>query len=67
LAAWVSPENRRGAPDRAGLGGVPLGDLLERRRLVTAMCCLNAAALALCGASPNAAVFFVSSALFVAR
>ncbi|MBR7832800.1 MFS transporter [Actinospica durhamensis] len=42
---------------------VPLGDLLERRRLVMVMCCVNAAALALCGASPDAAVFFVSSAL----
>lgn len=42
---------------------VPLGDLLERRRLVTAMCCLNAAALALLGASPDAAVFFAGSAL----
>lgn len=42
---------------------VPLGDLLERRRLVTAMCCLNAAALALLGASPDSAVFFVGSAL----
>jgi predicted MFS family arabinose efflux permease len=42
---------------------VPLGDLLERRRLVMVMCCVNAAALALCGASPDAAVFFVASAL----
>ena len=42
---------------------VPLGDLLERRRLVTAMCCANAVALALCGLSPVAAVFFVASAL----
>jgi predicted MFS family arabinose efflux permease len=42
---------------------VPLGDLLERRRLVTVMCCVNAATLALCGASPVAAVFFVTSAL----
>jgi predicted MFS family arabinose efflux permease len=42
---------------------VPLGDLVERRRLVLIMCCLNAASLALCGASPDAAVFFISSAL----
>ena len=42
---------------------VPLGDLVERRRLVTIMCCLNAVTLALCGASPNALVFFVTSAL----
>ena len=42
---------------------VPLGDLLERRRLVTVMCCLNAATLALLGASPVAAVFFAGSAL----
>jgi predicted MFS family arabinose efflux permease len=42
---------------------VPLGDLLERRRLVTAMCCLNAAALALLGASPDAVLFFAGSAL----
>ena len=42
---------------------VPLGDLVERRRLVTVMCCLNAAALAVCGASPDAPVFFVCSAL----
>ncbi|HEX4791438.1 MAG TPA: MFS transporter [Actinospica sp.] len=42
---------------------VPLGDLLERRRLVTAMCVLNAATLALLGASPDAAVFFAGSAL----
>lgn len=42
---------------------VPLGDLLERRRLVTAMCCANAVTLAVCGLSPVAAVFFVASAL----
>jgi len=42
---------------------VPLGDLVERRRLVMIMCCLNAATLALCGASPNALVFFATSAL----
>jgi predicted MFS family arabinose efflux permease len=42
---------------------VPLGDLVERRRLVTIMCCLNAVTLALCGASPNALVFFGTSAL----
>ena len=42
---------------------VPLGDLLERRRLVTLMCCVNAAALALCGAAPAAGVFFAASAL----
>lgn len=42
---------------------VPLGDLLERRRLVTVMCCVNAAALALCGVAPDAGVFFVASAL----
>jgi predicted MFS family arabinose efflux permease len=42
---------------------VPLGDLVERRRLVTIMCCLNAVTLALCGAAPNALTFFVTSAL----
>jgi len=42
---------------------VPLGDLLERRRLVTVMCCVNAATLALLGAAPDAAVFFAASAL----
>lgn len=42
---------------------VPLGDLLERRRLVTVMCCLNAGTLAVCGASPVAAVFFAASAV----
>jgi predicted MFS family arabinose efflux permease len=42
---------------------VPLGDLLERRRLVTVMCCLNAATLAVCGTSSTASVFYVTSAL----
>lgn len=42
---------------------VPLGDLVERRRLVTVMTCLNAATLALCGLSPDAPVFYVASAL----
>jgi len=42
---------------------VPLGDLLERRRLVTFMCCLNAVTLALCGTSTDAALFYVTSAL----
>lgn len=42
---------------------VPLGDLLERRRLVIAMCCANALSLAACGLSPAAGVFFVASAL----
>ena len=42
---------------------VPLGDLLERRRLVTVMCCLNAGTLAVCGASPVAAVFFAAGAV----
>lgn len=42
---------------------VPLGDLLERRRLVTFMCCLNAVTLALCGTATTASVFYVASAL----
>jgi len=42
---------------------VPLGDLVERRRLVVIMCCLNAATLAVSGASPNALVFFVTCAM----
>jgi len=42
---------------------VPLGDLLERRRLVTVMCCLNAGTLALCATSTTASVFYVASAL----
>ncbi|MBR7826875.1 MFS transporter [Actinospica sp. MGRD01-02] len=42
---------------------VPLGDLLERRRLVTVMCCLNAATLAVCGTSSTGSVFYVTSAL----
>jgi len=42
---------------------VPLGDLLERRRLVTVMCCLDAGTLALCATSTNASVFYVASAL----
>lgn len=42
---------------------VPLGDLLERRRLVTVMCCLNAVTLALCGAATLGWEFYVASAL----
>ncbi len=42
---------------------VPLGDLLERRRLVTTMCLVSAAALALTGAAPNASVLYVASAI----
>ena len=42
---------------------VPLGDLLERRRLVTVMCCLNAVTLALCGMSTAGSEFYVASAL----
>ncbi|HET9173393.1 MAG TPA: MFS transporter [Actinospica sp.] len=42
---------------------VPLGDLLERRRLVTVMCCLNAITLVLCGSATSGSVFYLASAL----
>ncbi|MBV9025179.1 MAG: MFS transporter [Streptomycetaceae bacterium] len=42
---------------------VPLGDLLERRRLVTSMCLLSAGALAVVGMSPNSTLLYVFSAI----
>ncbi|HWG25374.1 MFS transporter [Actinospica sp.] len=42
---------------------VPLGDLFERRRLVTIMCCLEAATLAFCATSTAGTEFYVASAL----
>ena len=42
---------------------VPLGDLLERRRLVTSMCLLSAAALAAVGMSPNSTFLYVFCAI----
>ncbi|MEY9846239.1 MFS transporter [Streptacidiphilus sp. MAP5-3] len=42
---------------------VPLGDLLERRRLVTAMCLLSAVALTAVGVAPNAGLLYLFSAV----
>lgn len=42
---------------------VPLGDLLNRRRLIVGQSALSVAALAAVGFSPNSTLFFISSAL----
>jgi predicted MFS family arabinose efflux permease len=42
---------------------VPLGDLVERRRLLTVVCLLTAAGLALVSAAPGLAVLFAAVAL----
>jgi MFS family permease len=40
---------------------LPLGDLLERRRLITATMCLTAVAMAACGLAPSFVVFAVAT------
>ncbi|MFW0788062.1 MFS transporter [Gordonia sp. CPCC 205333] len=42
---------------------VPLGDLFERRMLVTSMCILSAVALAVMAISPNAGILYTASAI----